>query len=466
MGVALSGLASGMNTQNIISGLMDLERVPYKKLETKKSTLTNNKSIFNSINLKLKSLRDAASAFTDLGSFQVSSAVSSDTTKLTATGGGASVNGNYTVEVTRLAKQQMNATTSIQVKDADGKDIKFSADDLAAAKSISIGGKSLVLSDDLDLTNKSYSDALSAIAGQINKQFSDVQASVIQTSDGYKSLVVTAKDGKTIDMSGTGSFTLENKVAAQPAILEVNGIAITSSSNTVKDAIPGVTLQLLAEGTKVNVEVKQDVDKIAEKVQTFVDAYNDVVKLIRENTKKIENEKNADGSYKDFKTNLQSDSLLRQLSTELSDIISSVSGSADNLRLLSDIGLEIDKGKKSASEMTGEISFDKEVFKKKLTDNPSAVEELFNGESGLGTLAKDRLYNYTKANGLMALKMEGLKEDISFIDEQMENMDARLKLKEERLKKQFDQMEVALSKLQNQQSWMAGQLSSLMSSSS
>ncbi|GIO86572.1 flagellar hook-associated protein 2 [Paenibacillus faecis] len=466
MGVALTGLASGLNTQSLIKGLMDIERVPYQKLETKKNTLTNNKSIFNSINLKLKSLRDAASAFTDLGSFQVSSAVSSDTSKLTATGGGSSVNGNYTVEVGRLAKQQMNATNSIQVKGTDGKDIKFSADDLAAAKSISIGGKSIVLSDDLDLTNKSYSDALSAIAGQINKQFGDVQASVVQTSDGYKSLVVTAKDGKTIDMSGTGSFTLNNKVTAQPATLKVNGIDITSSSNTVKDAIPGVTLQLLAEGSTVNVEVKQDADKITEKVQTFVDAYNDVVKLIRENTKKIENKKDANGNYIDFKTNLQSDSLLRQLNSELYDIVSGVSGSKDGFRLLSDIGLEIDKGKKSASEMTGVLSFDKDVFKKKLTDNPSQVEELFNGDAGLGTLAKDRIYNYTKANGLMELKRKGFEEDINFIDDEMENMEVRLTQKEERLTKQYTQMEVALSKLKNQQSWMAGQINSLMSSNS
>lgn len=466
MGVALTGLASGLNTQSLIKGLMDIERVPYQKLETKKNTLTNNKSIFNSINLKLKSLRDAASAFTDLGSFQVSSAVSSDTSKLMATGGGSSVNGNYTVEVGRLAKQQMNATNSIQVKGTDGKDIKFSADDLAEAKSISIGGKSIVLSDDLDLTNKSYSDALSAIAGQINKQFGDVQASVVQTSDGYKSLVVTAKDGKTIDMSGTGSFTLNNKVTAQPATLKVNGIDITSSSNTVKDAIPGVTLQLLAEGSTANVEVKQDADKITEKVQTFVDAYNDVVKLIRENTKKIENKKDANGNYIDFKTNLQSDSLLRQLNSELYDIVSGVSGSKDGFRLLSDIGLEIDKGKKSASEMTGVLSFDKDVFKKKLSDNPSQVEDLFNGDAGLGTLAKDRIYNYTKANGLMELKRKGFEEDINFIDDEMENMEVRLTQKEERLTKQYTQMEVALSKLKNQQSWMAGQINSLMSSNS
>ncbi|MDU2241224.1 MAG: flagellar filament capping protein FliD, partial [Paenibacillus sp.] len=300
----------------------------------------------------------------------------------------------------------------------------------------------------------------------INKQFGDVQASVVQRSEGVKSLVITAKEtGKTVDISGTGSFKMWEKVAAQPAILEVNNLSVTSTSNTVANAIPGVTLQLLAENSTVNVEVKQDTDKLASKVDDFVKAYNDVVKLIRENTKKIENTKGSDGSYTNFKTNLQGDSTLRDLQSELYDIVNSVVGSSDNLKLLSDIGLEIDKGVTSASLMTGELSFDKDKFKKKLAENPEAVAELFQRENGLGTLAKDRLYGWTSTNGLIAMRIQGLQSDIDFITDQMESMNERLKLKEEALNKQFSQLEVALSNLQNQQSWLAGQLNSLMSSS-
>ena len=59
--------------------------------------------------------------------------------------------------------------------------------------------------------------------------------------------------------------------------------------------------------------------------------------------------------------------------------------------MLSQIGLEIDKGATTAATMTGKITFDKELFKAKMTENPAAVEELFRGDNGLGTLAKERL---------------------------------------------------------------------------
>ncbi|MDU2242269.1 MAG: flagellar cap protein FliD N-terminal domain-containing protein, partial [Paenibacillus sp.] len=123
MGVSLTGLASGMDTASLITQLMNLEKVPYTNLESKKTAITNNKSIFNNINLKLKTLRDAATALSDIGAFNVSSATSSDSTKLTATGGENAINGSYSVKVIQLAKQQVNATAGMQVTDANGEDI-------------------------------------------------------------------------------------------------------------------------------------------------------------------------------------------------------------------------------------------------------------------------------------------------------------------------------------------------------
>lgn len=465
MGISLTGLASGLDTADIINKLMNIERIPYNNLESKKTNATNTKNIFNNINLKLKTLRDAATNLSDLDSFNLSGAVSSDATKLSAAVGENALNGNYSVEIIQLAKQQVNATGSFQVKEANGDAKLFSNSDLLAAQSIEIGGTGLDL-DNVELVGKTFDEALVEISKQINKQFGeDVQASLVQTAEGMKSLVVTAKEsGKTIDMEGTGAFALQSKVTAQLAKVKVNGIEVESSSNSVKDAIPGVTLNLLAENTTVNVEVKQDVDKIAARVETFVNAYNDVVNLIRENTKKLTNEKNADGSYKNFRTNLQGDSLLRDLQRELYDIVSSVKGASENDGLFM-IGLEIDKGVTSAALMTGKLNFDKAVFKEKLTADPSMVEQLFKGDQGLGSLAKDRLNDWTKANGLLASRMEGYDTEIKFINDQMESMNQRLIIKEEALKKQYVQLEVALSQLNTQKEWMAGQLNALTASS-
>jgi flagellar hook-associated protein 2 len=466
MGVSLPGLASGLDTATLITKLMGIEKIPYNNLQVKKTNIDNNKSVFNNINLKLKTLRDAATNLSDLDSFKVSGATNTDPSKVAVTVGDNAINGNYSITVNKLAKQQVNATAEISLKDANGSAVVLDGSDLDS--SITVGDLTFTLHElGLD-TNTTMEDALDKISEKINKDTKGVQATVIQTSEGNKTLVVTAKEtGKTINMAGEGEFDLQSKVQAEPAEIVVNGITITSSSNTITGAIPGVSLQLLTEKSTVNVEVKQDVDKIASKIDEFVKAYNEIIDLIKENTKKITNEKDSDGNYKSFKTNLQGDSLLRDLQNELYGIVSSVGakGNSDGFKLLSQIGIEIDKGVTSAALMTGKISFDKELFKEKIAEDPTAVEELFRGDNGLGTVAKDRLKDWTSANGLMQMKMDGYQSQIDFITDQMESMNQRLILKEEALNKKFTAMEVSLSKLQSQQSWMTTQLNSIIANS-
>lgn len=475
MGVSIPGLASGLQTDTLIAKLMSVEKIPYNNLQVKKTNIDNNKSVFNNINLKLKTLRDAATSLSDLDSFKINGGASSDPSKVAVTVGDNAISGNYTIEVTKLAKSHVVAMNSISVLGSDGKDASF---DFEKYKDnvINVNGKEIKVSD-LKLDGKTTSEALAEIASAINKSDAGVQASVIQTEPGKKSLVLTAKESGedhkiTTSVSGAGAalFTIDNNAgqSAQNAELSINGVKITSSSNTIKDAVPGMTFQLLAEQSKVNVEVKQDADKIASKIDEFVKAYNEIIDIIKENTKKITNEKDSDGNYKNFKTNLQGDSLLKDLQNELYGIVSGVGAknNGEGFQLLSQIGIEIDKGATTAATMTGKITFDKELFKEKMTENPAAVEELFRGDNGLGTLAKERLKDWTSVNGLIKMKMDGFESEINFINDQMESMNARLILKEEALNKKYTAMEVALAKLQKEQNWMASQLNSLTKSKS
>jgi len=486
MGVSIPGLASGLQTDTLIAKLMSIEKIPYNNLQVKKTNIDNNKSVFNNINLKLKTLRDAATNLSDLDSFKVNGATSSDPSKVAVTAGDNAISGNYSIEVLQLAKPHVITMGSFAVGTKENPEVFNAA--LFEGTEINVNGKIIKISsnggtDDtdqsitLDLTGKTVEDALSEIAKAINNgQDAGVQASIIQTESGKKSLVLTAKKSgeeheiKT-DVTGAGAshFAIDNGMgqAAQNAKFKVNGVTINSSSNTITDAVPGMTFQLLAEKSTVNVEVKQDVDKIASKIDAFVKAYNEVIDLIKENTKKITNEKDSDGNYKNFKTNLQGDSLLRDLQNELYGIVSSVgaNGNSDGFKILSQIGLEVDKGVTSAALMTGKLSFDKELFKEKIAKDPAAVEELFRGDNGLGSVAKDRLKDWTSANGLMQMKMDGYQSQIDFITDQMESMNQRLILKEDALNKKFTAMEVSLSKLQSQQSWMTTQLNSIIANS-
>ncbi|EBK2060133.1 hypothetical protein AAL85_25450, partial [Salmonella enterica subsp. enterica serovar Typhi] len=179
----------------------------------------------------------------------------------------------------------------------------------------------------LNLSGKTMGEALNAIAAEINKtEGVVVQASVIQTSSGMKSLVLTAKEygtGNSItvsDSDGSKDWGFTQAQAAADAEIVVNGLVINSSSNTVKDAIPGVTLTLSNAGS-TTVKVEQDVDAVTSKVEAFVKAYNDIIKTIKENTPK--STENSDGS---LSLTLQSDPMLRSLRNQLGDMMNAVFG--------------------------------------------------------------------------------------------------------------------------------------------
>src|SRR5690606_4427318 len=105
MSFSLNGIASGLDTGTIISQLMQLERIPYKKLETKKNTINSELSIFRSINTKLSALRTAAQDLTLSSNFNIRSAKVSDESVLKVTANDSAQMGNYQISVTQLAQR-------------------------------------------------------------------------------------------------------------------------------------------------------------------------------------------------------------------------------------------------------------------------------------------------------------------------------------------------------------------------
>ncbi len=131
-----------------------------------------------------------------------------------------------------------------------------------------------------------------------------------------------------------------------------------------------------------------------------------------------------------------------------------------------DIGLEIDKGVTKGSDMTGTIRFDKEKFQEALAENPDEVFKLFAQDEGdllgIAELFGDSLMDWTRSgSGIITSRIDGYNSEISFLNKQMEDMEIRLQMREDSLKRQFTAMESALIQLQNQQAWMASQLASM-----
>ncbi|AIQ14812.1 flagellar filament capping protein FliD [Paenibacillus durus] len=496
MGVSISGLASGFDSAAYIKAVMNQEKVPITKLETKKENVTAYQGLFNTLKTKVSALKDAAFSLSDISAFTVNNATSSDTTKLTVTAGDSALAGDYSLNVTSLAKAsvyQSKASTAMSGLAGEKIQLKISSTEVK----------------EITLTGATVDEILTNLAKDINRESgAGLSASIVQSGPDEKRLVLTSKETGTenaisfmdpLATEADGSLTAASVTAlestdshpviamssalkaalgydqpdaeAQTAVdaaMTINGVDVTSSSNKVENAIPGVTLQLTATGSSA-VKVSQDADKITDKVDAFVKGYNEIVTIIRNNTKK--SEQNSDGS---LSLTLMGDPMLRDLQSQLNDWMNTLVGSSDGFKLLSDAGLEVDKGVTSAALMTGTITFDKDQFKEKLTANSDKLSKMFTGSiakgdanDGLGTLFANNLKVWTDSvNGLITSKIKGYDSEISFLSDQITSMNDRLAMKEQQLQRQYANLEVVMSQLNSQKTWMTSQFQALTKSSS
>lgn len=454
MSFSLTGLASGLDTATIISQLMQIERIPYQKLEQRQNTLSSQQSIFRNINTKLSALRTAAEELSMSFNFDLRSTTVSDESVVKATASEGVPEGSYVINVESLATRHSVASKAFSnLGEELNETLKIT---------IAVGDESDIFTIDPDPDNGlTVEQALDQLRQKINASGLDVTASLITTDDsqGIKRLVITSnKTGTANSISiddENNQFEFEDSVKAEDAIFKVNGVEIKSSSNEISEVIPGLSLTLMKAG-ETTIHVQRDVDKIVEKVEAFVKAYNDVISTVKSNLGK--------------EKSLQGDSTLRTLESHLNNLINrQVGNDPDALSFLFQIGLEVDKGKVDASSMTGTISFDKEKFKSAFAANPDEVIRLFTyqdkdhpDQNGIAVQFKNSLMEWTSyGTGILAMKIEGYTSEISLINQQMEAMETRLELKEQQLKRQFTAMESALIQLQNQQVWLASQIASM-----
>ncbi|WP_195574042.1 flagellar filament capping protein FliD [Paenibacillus sp. 1001270B_150601_E10] len=459
MGFSVSGLVSGINTDSMISQLMQLERIPYKNLETKKKDLGDSQTFFRTLNTKMNTLKTVASDLTLGSNFNLSSVKSSDETAAKVSGTSTASTGNYNVVINNLAKSHVVKSFGFT---NDGK-----------GQQLAVGSKVTVDGQEIELKGSSNFEILENLKNDINKNSKNVSASVVETKTGEKTLVLTSTRTGTDHainstngpkLSGFKAAGLWNDLsdpshqvqAAENAKISVNGLDIESASNEIKGVIEGVTITALKEGSSSMVTVAKDADKVVEQVKKFIDAFNEVRKMIRDNTGK--------------EKPLQGDSTLRSLDMELTDWVTGLVGPDGNTSLLAEFGIEMDKGKKG-SEMDGQLVLDEKVFKEKLEQYPDKLTALFNydgskgGNKGIAQTISDKVQIWTSsANGILNSRIKGYDSEISFVTTAMENMEVRLQNKEKLLKKQFTAMELAMGQLQGQSNWLNTQLASLNAS--
>ena len=271
------GFDVSSTVSQIVANLQAVE-TPWK---TQLTALQSQDTALTSIGTDLSSLSTALQSLTDLdGVFSEKEGSSSDTSVIALTGAtSAAVAGSHTIVVGKLAETYSYSSGDVGASDT-------------LAGSLEINGSTITMSDGTVKDDNGdvipQNDTLSTLASYINDGDYGVQASVVTDSSGKTQLSLVsdtsgAQGAVTINSSLTdsssGTITFGQVQQGQDASFSVDGISTTSSSNTVSDAIPGVTMQLLeaAPSESVQVEITNNNSDVESAVSSFVTAYNKVI---------------------------------------------------------------------------------------------------------------------------------------------------------------------------------------------
>lgn len=314
------------------------------------------------------------------------------------------------------------------------------------------GNGTLSLSTGHDITLSGTSNSLVDIRDAINAETATTGVSATVEDDGnggFRLALVGGSIDATNLTGGTGSDapSLTTTQTAQQAHIQVDGIDIYSDSNTLDEAIPGVSLDLgkAEAGTVTSLNIKLDEDAIKNQIKSFVSGYNDVVSYVTSQSK-------SEGSSAGI---LVGDSGLNNIKRRLQSMLTTrMDGSIGSL---SQLGLQTQKD--------GTLKIDDTALSEAIQKDLPGVTSLLAGDDsneGIATRFKNYLEDITDdIDGLFAGRKEGIKSNIKRIDKSIERMEMRLEKREQMLNDQFNALEQLISVMNAQSDYIGKQMSAL-----
>jgi flagellar hook-associated protein 2 len=437
-GIQLSGLVSGIDTGSIIDQLMTIEKAPRTKITLDQDATTKRQSLLSDISTKLTTLKSANDDLKSVLSWLDTQTVdSSDATKVTAVRTAGAAPGSYDVVVSQLASAARN--TYNFVSPASDGTLDIANGDGSARASVTLKAGATV------------DDAVSAINSSATSKLYAVNVN--------GSLVLSAKttgDSSGFSVSGNGVGTQTQNVVGLNAKVEIDGTPYERQTNTVTDALPGVTLTLkgkTATGTSAAVTVGTpgpDKAAIITKVKAFVTAYNDVVTATRAGLteKRVINASTTEDIQKGT---LFGDSglstMLSQLRTTMGQSFPGLTG----VTSMADLGVTTGSASATINQdsLDGKLTLDESKFSAALDADPTAVRALLggygaSGTSGFGQAFAGILSNYQGTGGLIQARISSASTDLTDLAARLVTFDSRMDAKQALLERQFSAMETAL----------------------
>ncbi len=475
MSLQIGGLASGMDMDLIIEHSTAIARQSITSMQRKQQDLEIQKNAWRDINSRMRNLADKFLSLKLETTYLGRVAKASNEAVLRASASPGAVEGNYHIDVKKLATAAAYYSEG-QVIDADAAigegvlAIKVNLDEEEHTVNIAIDEKMSLrdLAKNINELKIGEGDQAQSLPLRATIVGNHLVLTSKETGAG-NDFTVTIDEGSSDTLKATfGSF--ERVIGSgEDAELEINGIHLSTASNTLKDVIEGITLTLQEEG-KTTLAVSQDTKQVVDKIQEFVDQYNSVIEFMNE---KLQAKSAMDSNS--VRGSLSGDGTLLRLQSTLRSIVAGSVGGEGKHSSLSDIGISTAKFVKGAADYSGKLILDTAKLEAALKEDPLAVKELlFNTsdvevdgktvskETGLFHNLESHVREFTRAgDGIFTEKDKAYDERIADIKKQVERAEARLEMRKERLTNQFVALEKVLSTMQSQGDWLSMQITQL-----
>lgn len=463
----ISGLGGGSSIDFLLQGYRQIEERPIRTLEDQRQVIDDKISLFDDLKSKLSSLQSLATSLSYSGSTSVfgkKAVTSSDESILTASVESTATPTSHTVFVSQLAKADQivsnqysktgtdissalgagtytfdvtvnGTTTPVSVTVAAGEDNQTVLQNIATAvnDATDVGITASVIND---------TETSSRLVFVSDETGADYEMTLSDTSG---TLLSTIGMNDSVAMNGTsGGYVYQS--SELNAILQIDGISITRNSNTIEDAIPGVTLTLSktqeATESPVTVNVTNDVEGIRAEIENFINSYNEVLDFIKDNT-------TVDSATYE-RAKLSGDFSVTNLRFQLRNALAEpVSGlEAGFPTILTELGIATDRdGKLSISDSDKLDDF--------IGQNLDQVEALFNSADGYAGRLTALLDEMTSGDGILEQRKDVLQGQISYIDTRIDSLQKQVDRKLEYYRDQFSQMQSAMAIYNSQLSYIS-----------
>ena len=439
-----AGIGSGLDVDSIITALVNAKQSgPAQQISNQTTQLQAQEAGLTALGSALSSLQSTLGTLGSSLTFSTYAATLGDSSLGTATTLPNAQPGTYSVVVNHLATAQKRASDAY----ASGSTVG------AGTLTVSVGNQSMNI-------NVAATDSISSIATAINQSSSNpgVQATIVNGANGAQLLLTSTKTGVanafTVSAGSGSSAGLSSLAAtldtagsneASDASLSIDGIAVSSASNSVSGVLNGVTLNLAATGS-TTLTVSQDSSAATSAVNDFVSAYNSYISTV--------------GTLSSYDSSSQQAGVLLGDTTLMSvqrQVNSVLSGSVPGNSIGSLAALGITRN------ADGTLSLDSGKLASALQNSPGAVQDLFAGSNGYATRLNGMLDGFTASNGIIATRTTSIQNQLSNLSQESTALTARMNVYAAQLRQQYTALDTLMSSLNNTSSYLTSSLQTLLS---